>query len=193
MRGQPIGNPVFFSLFPMTIKASPLLPLGIKEGLGLGIVFVVAVFTLLLIGLDMPEVQRFIHADRLPVAERHGIFHMALAASHRSAGVLRTLVLFVTGNALVMVQVHHRLLVLVLDTLKFERQSIDRAACVVRRGGSLAVDLRVASQTILVHLRGGLGVLVVVKDDRRPFKRSKSSQGVDDQNVRPTRAVRTFR
>ena len=157
----------------MTIKTGAFLPFLIIQRFGLGVVLMVTLFAFLIVGFDVAIMERFIQCDWLPCTLHARVFDMALSAGHRTGRLILTATLFVAANALVMVNAHDGLFVVVLNPFEFLGQLIF--------GGFMT------GRAIFVLFGQRIGVLVVVKKYGRSFQRTESVETVYGNHIRTAR------
>ena len=144
---------------PVTVTAGSLLSLGIKKLFGGRIVFVVASLAFFTLRFAVAVMQRVAHTDGLPRRHHPRLSDMAFTANNRSAFLFCSGSLSVTANAIVMIDVHHRLPASIFKTHVFV--------------GSHIFFRQMAGSTVFILALQYFGVFLVQKEDRTPIQPSE--------------------
>jgi hypothetical protein len=151
MGGYPHGRGFFLivdeGLFFMTIPAGTLFSFGIKEFLALFVKFVVAAFTLILLGTVMSKVEGFVETESNPRRSDLGSFPVTVIAFDRACLFSGSKNFSVAFCAVVTINFRQFFLIDIFNPHKFQRDA--------------SVFVRMTGGAAFIFLFQGIGVLVV--------------------------------
>jgi hypothetical protein len=177
MGSQTVGNPVLFRNLTVTITAGAFLSFGVKQLLGLFIVFVVTKLTFIVFGPGMTEMEGFVHGHRLSDRHHSRFFSVAVSAGDRPRFFPGGRTLLMTSNAAGMIYIHHFFFGTVFQPFKPDRKPI--------------FFRKMACRAILMIFLQNAGMGIVQKNNRRPLQFAKSFQRIDGNDIRtPGRSSR---